>query len=145
MIKGRGLYNKFKAYFFLSQLFAIPFLVILPIYVFQTTGSYLIAGIFASYFVLASVVSNILFRNGVKRWNAFVKISILAIILSSFALIFTRSVGAPLNAFIFTGIYTFFSTPLDNKTSFNFYRMIDSYSDINRVFFWINRQYYINP
>ncbi len=144
IIKGRSMYQKFKAYFFLSQIFAIPFLIILPIYVFQITGSYLIAGIFTSYMVLASVASNFIFRNGARRWDLFMRIAVLAIMLSSITLLMPKIIQPPWNAFLFTGLYTFFSTPLNNKAALNFYKLIDSNRDINRVFFWINREYYIN-
>lgn len=135
-------YGHFKIYFFLNQICTIPFSIILPIYVFLVTNSYVITGIYGSMILLLSLFANYLTKISPSKWDAFLKLGIVASILSSILLFFPSYINGLAAVFIFTIIYTIFSTPLQNQAYSNFIEMIDK-SKINRIHFWINREYYI--
>ena len=141
-IRGPGSgYGRFQLIFVASQLFAIPIGIVLPIYVFERTGSYLITGVFASYLILLSVVANFGFRRGFRRDGPFAPVAVVGIILSSFVLFLN---GDPtLSAFVFGGIYTVLVTPLNNLVMVEFMERIDRDSGVERVLAWANREFYL--
>jgi MFS transporter, YQGE family, putative transporter len=134
-------FNNYRVYFATSQLFAIPVGIILPIYVFQVTGSYVVTGFFASYTILASIAANLWWRNGFRREGPFAPYAVFAIIASS-ALLLIRW-DPPLDAFAFTGVYTVLSTPLNNMVTVNFMDLIDEHTDLNRVRCWADREFHL--
>ncbi len=143
VVKNRAEYTKFKFYYVLREFFMIPCLVILPIYVFQITNSYLIAGVFASYVVVVSVLANLAVKKGLRIRSDLTFLAIFAIIGSSAFLLVPSIVAPPINVFIFAGIYIAATTPLDNAANSEFMKFIDRNSDVNRVMFWINNEYYL--
>jgi MFS family permease len=133
--------TRFRGYFVLSQVFTIPFGILLPIYVFETTGSYLVAGGFASYLVLLSVLANFLFRSGYRREGQFPQVAVAGILLSSLTLF--GGVPPPFNAFVFGGLVTLFSTPLNNMAMVEFMESMDASSRSERTLLWANREFYL--
>ena len=141
-IRGPGpSYSRFQMFFLASQLFVIPFGIVLPIYVFQQTGSYLLTGVFASYLVGLSVVANFAFRRGFRRDGPFAGAAVLGIVASSLLLFLDWE--PPLNAFLFAGIYTVLSTPLNNMVLVEFMERIDRNPEVDRVLVWSNREFYL--
>jgi MFS family permease len=143
IIKARKGYAKFNLYFVTSQIFTMAFGIILPIYVFQTTSSYLITGVFVSYQVLLSVLTNFAFRKGFAEKGLFATYAVPGVIISSLVLLFPSVIVAPINAFIFAGLTTIFLTPLDNAVTVEYMKFLDMNDDINRALFWANREYYL--
>ena len=141
-VRGPGPgYARFQLFFEASQLFAIPFGIILPIYVFQVTGSYLLTGAYASYLVLLSVLANFGFRRGFRPEGGFAPIAVAGIVLSSL-LLFTR--WDPLVCtFLFAGCYTVLSTPLNNLAMVEFMQRIDRDPSLDRVPVWANREFHL--
>jgi len=141
-IRGPGPgYSRFQLVFVASQLLAIPVGIVLPIYVFVRTGSYLITGVFASYLVLLSVVANFAFRHGFRRESPFALGAVAAIILASLVLFVN---GNPiLSAFLFGGVYTVLATPLNNLVMVAFMERIDRDVGVDRVLAWANREFYL--
>jgi len=141
-IRGPGRsYARFQLLFVVSQLFAIPVGIVLPIYVFQQTGSYLLTGVFASYLIALAVGANFAFRKGFRRDGSFALAAVLGIILSSFVLFVGWN--APLNAFLFGGVYTVLATPLNNMVMVEFMQRIDREPGLDRVLVWANREFYL--
>jgi MFS family permease len=139
-IRGPGRsYARFQLLFVVSQLFAIPVGIVLPIYVFQETGSYLLTGVFASYLIVLSVGANFAFRRGFRRDGWFAPAAVVGIVVSSLALF----VGwdAPLNAFVVGGVYTVLATPLNNMVMVEFMQRIDRDPGVDRVVAWANREF----
>jgi MFS family permease len=134
-------FGRFRAYFVSWQLFAIPVGIILPIYVFQVTGSYVVTGFYASYTILVSILANLWWRNGYRREGWFTRGAVLGIIASS-ALLLLRW-DPPLDAFAFAGIYTLLSTPLNNMVTVDFMDLIDRSGDLDRVRVWADREVYL--
>ena len=134
-------YGRFQLIFVASQLFAIPVGIVLPIYVFERTGSYLITGVFASYLILLSVIANFAFRKGFRREGRFALGAVVGIILSSFVLFWN---GNPtLSAFLFGGVYTILATPLNNLVMVEFMEQIDRDPGAERVLLWANREFHL--
>jgi MFS family permease len=136
-------YSKFNWYFIVSTIFGVGYSVIVPLYVFQTTGSYLITGIFAGFEVLVYTLTNFAFRKGFAEGRAFATYAVPALILSSLVLLIPKIIPPPINAFIFSGLATFFTTPLDNAVSVKYMKFLDRNKRINRALFWANREYYL--
>jgi MFS transporter, YQGE family, putative transporter len=134
-------FTRFRIYFVSWQLFAIPVGIILPIYVFQVTGSYVVTGVFASYTILVSIVANLWWRNGFRREGRFTLLATLAIIASS-ALLLVRW-NPPLDAFAFVGVYTLLSTPLGNTVMVDFMDLIDRSGDLDRTRAWADREFHL--
>jgi len=134
-------FARFRAYFVASQLFVIPVGIILPIYVFQVTGSYVVTGFFASFTILVSIAANLWWRNGFRREGRFTLFAVLAIIASSVLLIVRWD--PPLDAFAFVGIYTLLSTPLNNMVTVDFMDLIDRSGDLDRMRVWADREFYL--
>jgi len=134
-------FSRFRVFFVASQLFVIPVGIILPIYVFQVTGSYVVTGFFASYMILISVVANLWWRNGFRREGRFTLGAALAIIASS-ALLLVRW-DPPLDAFAFAGVYTLLSTPLTNMVMVDFMDLIDRKGDLDRTRAWADREFHL--
>jgi hypothetical protein len=134
-------YARFQLVFVASQLFAIPVGIVLPIYVFERTGSFLITGVFASYLVLLSVVANFAFRRGFRRDGPFALVAVLGIILSS--LVLFESWNPTVNAFVFGGVYTVLATPLNNMVMVEFMERIDRTPGPDRVLVWANREFHL--
>ena len=134
-------FGRFRLYFAVWQLFVIPVGIILPIYVFEVTGSYVVTGVFASYTILVSIAANLLWRNGFRRPGRFPLYAVLAIIASS-ALLVVRW-DPPLDAFAFVGVYTLLSTPLNNMVTVDFMDLIDRSGDLDRVRVWADREFYL--
>jgi MFS family permease len=143
LIKAGKSYSKFNVYFVVSQVFSFAFGIILPIYVFQITGNYLVTGVFASYEVLLYIAANFIFRRGFSETGRFARYSVPGIVASSLIMLFPSAIPPPINAFIFAGVYTFLSTPLDNRVSVEYMRFLDEHKSINRALFWANREYYL--
>ncbi len=143
IIRGRDSHIKFSAYFALDALFVKAFGIILPIYVFQITRSYLIAGIFAGFIILLGMVTNFVFRKGFRADGPFVNIAVPGMIISSLVLLFPSVISSLAAAFVFGGLYTIFSTPLDNAVLVNYMKFLDKNRDINREMFWVNREFYL--
>lgn len=135
-------YQKFKLYFSLSQIFLLPFAVIMPIYVFEATNSYAIAGIYASYLLFFTILSNFIFRKSFNENGIFPKVGVAAIILSSFLLVLPI-LPIPLNAFVFGGIVTLFSTPLENFALVKFMNLVEKRKATTSQLFWTNREWYL--
>ena len=139
-IRGPGPgYSRFQLVFVVSQLFSIPIGIILPIYVFERTGSYLITGVFASYLVLLSVVANLAFRKGFRPDGPVALGAVLGIILSSLVLLL--SWDPTVSAFLFGGVYTVLVTPLNNFVMVEFMERIDRDPGVDRVLLWANREF----
>ena len=134
-------FARFRRYFVAWQVFAIPVGIILPIYVFEVTGSYVVTGFFASYTILVSIAANLGWRNGFRRESRFTPFAVVAIIASS-ALLLVRW-DPPLDAFAFVGIYTLLSTPLNNMVTVDFMDLIDRSGDLDRVRVWADREFYL--
>ncbi len=143
LIKVHG-YSDFKSLFFFSQLFAVPFSIVMPIYVFQITSNYFLVGVYVSFTLLVSTVSGLIFRRGFKRWNAFVRVGIVATIASSLFLVFPSFMPPPINVFFFSFVYALVNAPLNNKATTNFLVLVEKEHGIDRSLFWINREYYLN-
>ncbi len=140
-IKYSG-YGYFKAYYMSYSMFSIVFTILPPVYIFLITSSYVITGIYGSTILLLGLFSNYLTKIEHRHWRAFAMAGIAASILSSIPLFFPGHISALTAIFVFTIVYTIFSTPLNNQASSNFLELIDR-SGINRIYFWINREYYI--
>jgi MFS family permease len=137
-------YTKFKLFYGLKELFLIPFTVLLPIYVFISTQSYLVTGIFLSFGFLVTIAANF-FTKDMQYSNKMVDLSVAAIVLSSLVFFIPSIIPAPYNAFIFAGIFTFAATPLNVRTRSNFFSLIDKdRKKADRAVFMINIEYYIN-
>jgi len=134
-------YRRFQLVFAVSQMFSIPFGIILPIYVFQRTGSYLLTGAFASYVVLLSVVANLVFRHGFRREGRFAAVAVVGIVASS--LILVTGWDPPWDAFAFAGVYTVLATPLNNRVMVQFMEWIDAGPGVDRALAWSNRELYL--
>ena len=119
----------------------IPFGILLPIYVFETSGSYLLTGAYASFTILLSIVANFAFRQGYRKDGPFAPAAVGVIILSSLVL-FTRW-DPPWDAFVFAGVYTVLSTPLNNMVMVEFMDRIDRSPGLERVTAWSNREFYL--
>jgi len=132
-------FARFRIYFVASQLFVIPVGIILPIYVFQVTGSYVVTGFFASYMVLVSIAANLWWRNGFRLEGRFALRAVLAIMASTVLLI-VRWVP-PLDAFAFAGVYVLFSTPLSNMAMVEFMDHIDRNHAVDRTRAWADREF----
>ena len=141
-IRGVEGYGSFKVYFLLSQFFALPFITIIPVYVFYTTGSYLVAGVFASFTIMTGIIANYLSKK-ITNWEGFIRIAVAGIILSPFALLSYKYTGAAASVFVFSFAYTLFSVPLANKAYSNFMSLIDRYKNTDRAYFMVNREYYL--
>lgn len=135
---GSG-FARFRIYFVSSQLFAIPVGIILPIYVFEVTGSYVVTGLFASYMILVGIAANLWWRNGFRLESRFTLLAVLAIIASS-ALLLVRW-DPPLDAFAFAGVYTLLSTPLSNMAMVQFMDHIDRTGEVDRTRAWADREF----
>ncbi len=135
-------YRYFKLYYMFWCMFSIPFSIILPIYVFFITKSYVITGIYGSVTLLIALFSTYLIKMGSKYWKLFLNIAIASSIIISILLFIPSSRYSLSIIFIYTIIYTIFSTPLQVQATANFLDMIDR-SKIDRIHFWINREYYI--
>jgi len=134
-------FARFRVFFVSSQLFAIPVGIILPIYVFQVTGSYVVTGFFASYTILVSIAANIGWRNGFRRDSRFVLFATVAIIASSVLLLVQWA--PPLDAFAFVGVYTLLSTPLANMVMVEFMDLIDRSGSLDRTRVWADREFHL--
>ena len=134
-------FARFRVVFVASQLFAIPVGIILPIYVFEVTGSYVVTGVFASYTILVSIVANLWWRNGFRRGGRFTPLAALAIIASSGLLLLQWN--PPLDAFAFVGVYTLLSTPLNNMVMVDFMDLIDRTGDLDRTRVWADREFHL--
>ena len=134
-------FARFRIYFAASQLFVIPVGIILPIYVFQVTGSYVETGFFASYTILVSIAANLWWRNGFRREGRFALLAVLAIVASSVLLLVQWR--PPLDAFAFVGVYTLLSTPLGNMVTVDFMDLIDRIGDLDRTRVWADREFYL--
>jgi MFS family permease len=134
-------FARFRLCFAAWQLLAIPVGILLPIYVFEVTGSYVVTGFFASYTILVAIVANLWWRNGFHREGRFPLYAVLAIIASS-ALLLVRW-DPPLDAFAFVGVYTLLSTPLNNMVTVDFMDLIDRSGDLDRVRVWADREFYL--
>jgi MFS family permease len=134
-------FARFRVYFATWQLLAIPVGIVLPIYVFEVTGSYVVTGFFASYTILVSIVANLGWRKGFHRESRFPLYAVLAIVASS-ALLLVRW-DPPLDAFAFVGVYTLLSTPLNNMVTVDFMDLIDRSGDLDRVQVWADREFYL--
>ncbi len=143
LIKVGKSYSKFNIYFVVSQIFGLAASIILPIYVFQITGNYLVTGVFASYEVLLYIIANFVFRRGFVETSRYAKYFVPGIIVSSLIMLAPKIIPPPVNAFIFGGIFTFLATPLDNRVTVEYMRFFDSHKNINRALFWANREYYL--
>jgi MFS family permease len=132
-------FARFQLVFVASQLFAIPFGIILPIYVFQRTGSFVLTGAFASYTVLLSVLANLAFRRGFRRDGWFAPVAVAGILLSS--LVMFTGWDPPADAFLFGGVYTVLATPLNNLVMVEFMERIDRTPGLDRVLLWSNREF----
>ena len=139
---GKG-YSKYNWYFAVWMIYAVGYSVIVPLYVFQTTGSYLITGIFAGFEVLISILANFVFRKGFNERGAFAKYAIPGLFLSSFVLLMPKIIPPPVNAFVFVFLATIFTTPLDNVANVKYMKFIDKNKKIDRALFWANREYYL--
>jgi MFS family permease len=142
-INAGKVYSRYNWYFALWMIYAVGYSVIVPLYVFQTTGSYLITGIFAGFEVLISIVANFVFRKGFKESGTFAKYAVPALILSSFVLLVPKIIPPPLNAFVFAFLATLFTTPLDNAVNVKYMKFLDKNKKIDRALFWANREYYL--
>ena len=141
-IRGPGPgYRRFQWLFFASQLFSIPIGIVLPIFVFQRTGSYLLTGVFASYLLAVAVVANFAFRRGFRREGPFAIVAVAGIIASSLVLFVNWNPA--LMAFAFGGVYTVLSTPLSNMVMVEFMERIDREPGPDRVLVWANREFYL--
>jgi len=134
-------YGRFQLFFAVSQLFVIPFGIILPIYVFQCTGSYLVTGVYASYTVTLSVLANLWFREGFRHDSGFAPGAVVGILLSS--LVLFTGFDPPVNAFVFAGVYTVLATPLNNRAMVGFMERIDQDRTLDRVLVWSNREFFL--
>jgi MFS family permease len=134
-------FARFRIYFVTWQLFAIPYGIILPIYVFEVTGSYVVTGFFASYTILLSIIANLGWRNGFRREGRFTLLAVIGIIASSALLLVQWD--PPLDAFAFVGIYTLLSTPLGNMAMVDFMDLIDRNGDLDRTRVWADREFHL--
>ncbi len=139
--KGKD-YFHFKLYFFTSQFFFTAFSIIMPIYVFEITSSFVIAGIFVSYTTFLSIATNFILRKGFRASSRLIEAAIIGIILSSLLLL-PGVIASPANVFVFGGIFTVLSTPLENAALVEFMRHLDGKSMQKVVALWINREYYL--
>ncbi len=140
IIKDKG-YTNFKIYTFFWQMFAIPFGIILPVYVQIVTNSYVITGLYVSALVIVGIFSNYLAKLRYKYWEKFTKAGVVIMILSG-SLLFIPQINPLVSIFLYSVVYTIFSTALNNQASTNLLEVIDS-SAKDRMYFWINREYYI--
>jgi len=141
-IRGPGpTYRRFQLTFVATQLFAIPVGIVLPIFVFQQTGSYLITGVFASTLVALAVVANFAFRQGFRRDGWFALGAVTGIIASSLLLFLAWN--PTVSAFVFGGVYTVLATPLNNMVMVEFMEQIDRAPGPDRVLVWANREFYL--
>jgi MFS family permease len=140
-IKHDG-YGAYKLNFFLSQIFAIPYSILLPIYVFEITGSYTIAGLYGSLLLFVAIFANYIGRVRLSAWGTTVKVLIAGTIASSLLLLVPSMVSPLLAIFVFSVVYTIAYTPLNNQVTSNFMELIDE-STKNRVYYWLNREFYI--
>ena len=131
----------FRVYFVTSQFFAIPAGIILPIYVFQVTGSYVVTGVFASFTILVSIVANLGWRYGFRREGPFTLLAVLAIIAASALLVVQWD--PPVDAFAFMGVYTLLSTPLGNMVTVEFMNLIDRTAQLDRTRGWADRELHL--
>jgi MFS family permease len=136
-----GEFARFRPYFALGQVFAIPYGILLPIYVFQVTGSYVVTGLFASYSILVGIAANFAFRHGYRRDGPFALAAVAGIVASS-AVLFVPW-AAPLNAFLYAGIYTVLATPLGNMVTVEFMDRIDRDPTLDRVRVWADREVWL--
>lgn len=139
--KGKS-YFHFRLYFFTSQFFFTAFSIIMPIYVFEATGSFVIAGIFASYTTLLAIATNFVLRGGFKAGSRLIEAAIAGIMLSSLLLL-PGVMPSPANVFAYGGIFTVLSTPLENSALVEFMRHLDKKNMQNIVALWVNREYYL--
>ena len=135
-------YKNYKQYFFLSQLFYMPFSILLPIYIFEITKSYTIAGIYASSLLFVAVFANYITKVSNRNWSATAKVLVAAFIVSSLLLLDHSLVSPVFAIFSFALIYTISSTPLNIQALSNFLEVIDRGSK-DRIHFWLNREFYI--
>jgi len=135
-------YQDYKRYFLVYQLFYIPFSILLPVFVFQMTNSYTIAGIYGSLILFITVFANYLVYIKNRYWRHYVKIFIAVTIASSLLLLVPQLVSPLFAIFLFTAIYTLTSTPLNNQVTSNFLELIDK-SAKDRIHFWLNREVYL--
>ncbi len=142
-LSGDG-YRRFKLFYGLKELFLIPFTVLLPIYVFISTHSYLVTGAFLSFGFVITIASNFITRD-TKYSSRMVDFSVAAILVSSLIFLAPSIIPAPYNAFVFTGIFMLAATPLNVRTRSNFFSLIDrDEKKSDRALFMINIEYYIN-
>ena len=113
----------------------------LPIYVFEVTGSYVVTGVYASYSILISIVANLWWRNGFRREGRFTLAAVLGIVASSAVLLVRWD--PPWDAFVFIGVYTLLSTPLNNMVTVDFMDRIDRSGDLDRTWVWADRELYL--
>ena len=117
-----------------SKIFAILFMVPL-------TGSYAVAGAYASALLFISIFASYLSKIE-GHWDKSVKIYI-AVLISSSLLLLTPQLFSPLFAvYLFSAAFTIATTPLNNQVTSNFIELTDS-SERDRMHFWINREIYI--
>ncbi|MCL5430337.1 MAG: MFS transporter [Candidatus Marsarchaeota archaeon] len=143
IIRGKEGHAGFSAYFALDSIFVRAFTIVLPIYVFQITHSYIITGIFAGYTTLIAVAANFAARRGFRRDGLFVNIAIPGIVVSSFVVLFPSVINPLIAVFIFGGLYNLFSTPLDNAVLVDYMDFQGRNTDIDREMFWVNREFYL--
>jgi MFS family permease len=143
IIRGKREHAKFSAYFAFDAVFVRAFGIVLPIYVFQITHSYVITGIFAGYTTLVAIGANIASRRGFRGDGLFVNVAIPGIMVSSLLLFFPSVINPLVAVFAFGGLYNLFSTPLDNAVLVDYMKFLDRNKDINREMFWANREFYL--
>ncbi len=136
-------YRNYKIYFLAGQMFNVPFILILPLYVFKLTGNYAIAGVYGSYTLLIAIVANYLSNTSDMRWDRLMKVLITGTVASALLFIMPGVINQLVAVFVFAGMYIMASTPLNNQASANFLELIDRDTK-DRIHFWINREFYLS-
>ncbi len=136
-------YNDFKWYNFFWNIFYLPFSIILPIYLLLLTNNYVITGLYASLLVLVSLFANYLAALKQRYWRRFMRLGIVTSMGLGLTLLVPQVINPVFSIFFFSVTFTIFSTPLNNQASSNLLEQIDR-SAKDRIYFWINREYYIS-
>ncbi len=140
-IKHDG-YWIYKANFFLSQVFYIPYSILLPIYVFEITRSYTLTGVYGSLLLFVAIFANYLGRVRTAAWRNISRILVAGAVGSSLLLLAPGIISPLLAIFAFSVVFTLAYTPFNNQVTSNFMELIDRGSK-NRVYYWLNREFYL--
>lgn len=143
-IRGTRIHEKdywdFKLFFFAQVIIRLVLSTLVPVYIFEVTGSYVIAGFYGTMSAAVGLASNssapILYKHIRKlQWYA-----MSAIIMASLVFLFTSRIGV-IPVFVSSAVVLFFIAPLSNRGMTNFMYFLDRFKTSSH--FWINREYYI--